>query len=341
MISIGPHTLRNSVALAPMAGITDAPFRELAWQLGAGYLVGEMTGSRPELQNSQKTRLRRKAITGALHSVQIAGSEVDWIASAARDAVADGAQVVDINFGCPAKKVCKKAAGSALMADPERLVSLASAAVAALAGTGVPVTAKMRTGPTPDDRNAPEIARRLEAAGVSALAVHGRTRACKFVGAVEYDTIAQVRRAVQIPLFVNGDITTPEEARAALAATGADGVMVGRAALGAPWVPGWIAANLAGEPTAPPPLQERLHLLLAQVRSTHRFYGEAQGVRIARKHIQWCLQHDTLEPQPHLAALSRALVRSPCAASQLELLERAATAGVCAETRDRLAMQAA
>lgn len=315
--------MRNAVALAPMAGVTDVPFRQLAWRFGVGYMVGEMTGSRPELANTRKTLLRREAVNGALHAVQIAGTDVSWIAEATRAAIHGGAAVVDINFGCPAKKVCRKAAGSALMAEPERLLSLAGAAVAAAAEFAVPVTVKMRTGPAPEQRNAPLLARQLEDAGVLGLAIHGRTRACKFVGAVEYDTIAEVRRAVSIPVFANGDIQTPADARNVLAQTGADGVMIGRAALGAPWLPGWIAAELAGIEFQVPDLVQRLGWLQEQLQATHEFYGETQGVRIARKHVQWTLQHPTLCAAAGLPELSRALMRAGCASEQLELVSGA------------------
>ncbi len=323
MLSIGPHRLRNVVALAPMAGVTDVPFRQLAWRLGVGYMVGEMTGSRPELANSRKTLQRREAVAGALHSVQIAGTEINWMAQAARDAIAQGAAVVDINFGCPAKKVCRKAAGSALMAEPDRLVALAAATVEAAQEFAVPVTVKMRTGPGPDQKNAPDIARRLRDAGVAGLAIHGRTRACKFTGSAEYDTIARVKSAVEIPVLANGDIETAEEARAVLAQTGADGVMIGRAALGAPWLPGWIAAELAGQSLCLPDLAQRLAWLEEQLHATHAFYGAEQGVRLARKHIQWSLQHKTLVADRDLESLSRALMRAVCAGEQLDLLAQA------------------
>lgn len=348
MLSIGPHSLPNAVALAPMAGVTDVPFRQLAWRLGVGYMVGEMTGSRPELANTRKTLLRREAVAGALHAVQIAGTESDWMAQATRSAILAGAQLIDINFGCPAKKVCRKAAGSALMAEPERLLALADAVLGAAREFAVPVTVKMRTGPDPESRNAPQLARALEDLGVSALAIHGRTRACKFVGAVEYDTIAAVVAAVAIPVFANGDVCTPRDARLVLAQTGAAGVMIGRAALGAPWLPGWIATELTGVTYDVPNVQQRLSWLREQLLATHAFYGEQQGVRIARKHVAWTLQHPTLveqasganaglksaedlapktaeatAAQQEFRALSRALLRAGCANEQLDLLDGA------------------
>ncbi len=325
MINIGSHTLRNRVALAPMAGVTDVPFRQLAWRLGAPYMVGEMTGSRPELANTRKTLLRRERVRGCVHAVQIAGTDVNWMADAVRGAIEGGAEIVDLNFGCPAKKVCRKAAGSALMANPAQILALTQAAVAAAQPAGVPVTVKTRTGPAPDQRNALELSRALEQTGISALAIHGRTRACKFVGNVEFDTVARVKSAVRIPVFANGDICNPRDARRVLAQTDADGVMIGRAALGAPWLPGWIAADLEDRPTDLPSLFVRLQWLREQLVATHKFYGVEQGVRIARKHVQWTLAHDTLDEADTLAGLlsatSRQILRAPCANQQLDLLD--------------------
>lgn len=325
MISIGSHTIRNPVALAPMAGVTDVPFRQIAWRLGVGYMVGEMTGSRPELKHTRKTLLRREAVKGSLHAVQIAGTEADWIAEAVRDAIECGAQIVDLNFGCPAKKVCRKAAGSALMAQPERMLALTATAVKTAESAGVPVTVKMRTGPSPEYRNALPLAQALEQSGVAALAIHGRTRACKFVGSVEFDTVAQVKQAVAIPVFANGDICSPMDARRVLARTGADGVMVGRAALGAPWLPAWIAAELAQRPFCLPTFATRLSWLRQQVAATQQFYGEEQGVRIARKHVQWTLTHDTLPANDHelgvIGAVTKQILRTPSAQEQLDLID--------------------
>jgi len=331
MFSLGSHSLRNAVALAPMAGVTDVPFRQLAWRLGVGYMVGEMTGSRPELRHTRKTLLRREAVAGALHAVQIAGTDTQWIADATRDAMESGAAIVDINFGCPAKKVCRKAAGSALMEQPDQLVALAAAAVEATRGSDTIVTVKMRTGPQASNRNAPELACRLQDAGVAGLAIHGRTRACKFNGVAEYDTIAQVKAQIQIPLFANGDIETPADARRVLDHTGADGVMIGRAALGAPWLPAWIAAELRGESYALPDLDQRLAWLMEQLLATHAFYGAEQGGRVARKHIQWTLAHPSLAELVQcddqvllsLKQLASDLVRAPSANAQLGRLSEA------------------
>ena len=331
MFSLGSHKLRNAVALAPMAGVTDVPFRQLAWRLGVGYMVGEMTGSRPELRHTRKTLLRREAVVGALHAVQIAGTDAQWIADATRDAMECEASIVDINFGCPAKKVCRKAAGSALMAQPDQLIALAAAAVEAARGSDTIVTVKMRTGPEASNRNAPELACRLQDAGVAGIAIHGRTRACKFGGAAEYDTIAQVKTLIEIPLFANGDIETPADAQRVLAHTGADGVMIGRAALGAPWLPAWIAAALNGDPYVLPDLDQRLAWLMEQLQATHNFYGSEQGARIARKHIQWTLSHPSLARLARcddqvllsLKRLASDLVRAPSASAQLARLSEA------------------
>jgi len=226
-------------------------------------------------------------------------------------------------MGCPAKKVCRKAAGSALLSQPQLVERLVASVVAAVP---VPVTVKMRTGANPEQRTAPELARRLEAAGAQAIAVHGRTRACKFVGAVEYDTIAAVKAAVRVPVWANGDIATTADARNVLAATGADGVMIGRAALGAPWLPGGIARALTGNLDSDNPLvpgiDDRLQQLIEHVRALHAFYGQQQGLRIARKHVQWTLSHQSLAPHERasLMPFSKTLVRIVDASEQLDFL---------------------
>ena len=307
-----------------MAGVTDAPFRELAWRAGAGYVVAEMTSAKPALWNTEKSRARRRQIgTDAPWVVQIAGSEPLALADAARRNWQAGADIIDINFGCPAKKVCRRAAGSALLSQPLLVEQLVAAVVAAVP---LPVTVKMRTGPNPEQRCAPELARRLEGVGVRAIAVHGRTRACKFVGNVEYDTIAAVKDAVSVPVWANGDINRLSQARVVLAATAADGVMIGRAALGAPWLPGVLAQALArdlnDERVLMPCLDDRLQQLGEQVRLLQNFYGPAQGLRIARKHAQWCLTHETLtgEERSVLAPFAKTLVRINDAAEQLDFL---------------------
>ena len=245
MVAIGHYTLRNPVVLAPMAGITDLPFRELVWELGAGLVVAEMTSVNPQLWSTRTSLLRRERGAGRPRVVQIAGGDPQLVANAAALAAAAGAEIVDVNMGCPAKKVCNQAAGSALLRDEALVARILRAAVAAVT---VPVTVKIRTGWAPDQRNGVTIARIAQDAGVASIAVHGRTRACRFVGAVEYDTIAAIKAAVTIPVFANGDISSAAQARAVLAHTRADGVLIGRAALGAPWLPGDIAAALAGAP---------------------------------------------------------------------------------------------
>ncbi len=269
-----------------MAGVTDRPFRMLCKQLGAGYAVSEMVASNPQLRGTEKSRRRiDHAGEVAPIAVQIAGADPQMLADAARYNVERGAQIIDINMGCPAKKVCNTAAGSALLAN-EPLVSAILAAV--VAAVDVPVTLKIRTGPTPDARNAVAIARRAEDAGIQALTVHGRTRACAFAGAVEYDTIAAVKRAVAIPVIANGDIDTPERAAAVLAHTGADAVMIGRAAKGRPWIFREILHYFATGCHLPPPLVgEARTLILDHLADHHAFYGEDAGVRIARKHLGW------------------------------------------------------
>lgn len=282
MVAIGPHKLRNNVLLAPMAGVTDVPFRALTWRFGVGHVVSEMVGSKAELWATEKSRLRRGTVDGISPvAVQIAGGDPQIIAEAARRHWQDGADIVDINFGCPAKKVCRKAAGSQLLGDATLVREIIAAAVDAVP---VPVTIKMRTGLSPEARNGVEIARIAEGEGVAAIAVHGRTRACKFEGAVELDTIAAIKAAVGVPVFANGDIVDVQSAAAVLRKTDADGVMIGRAALGAPWLPGQIAGV-----TGALPLAEKLAVVREHVSAGHAYYGEP-GVKIMRKHVQWYLE---------------------------------------------------
>ena len=283
---IGAHVLRNALLVAPMAGITDRPFRRLARRYGAALAVSEMISSRPELRETRKSRLRRDhAGEAGPISVQIAGADPAMLAEAARFNVDQGAQIIDINMGCPAKKVCNVAAGSALL-ENEALVGRILAAV--VAAVDVPVTLKIRTGPSPERRNAVRVARIAEDSGVQMLAVHGRTRACAFGGSAEYRTIAEVKASVGIPVVANGDIATPEDARRVLQATGADGVMVGRAAQGRPWLFREIAHYLAtGERLAPPGMEEVCAVLVEHLEGLYDLYGEEQGARIARKHIGW------------------------------------------------------
>lgn len=305
MIEIGSHRLPNSVALAPMAGVTDLPFRNLCSQFGAGLVVSEMISSNPRLRNSAKTQWRsRHDHEVAPRSVQIAGSEPLQMAAAARYNVERGAQIIDINMGCPAKKVCRKAAGSALLADEARVQSILQAVIGAV---DVPVTLKIRTGSAPDARNGVSIARIAEDTGIAALAVHGRTRACAFGGHAEYDTIASIVTAINIPVFANGDIDSPQMAADVMAHTGAAGVMIGRAAQGRPWLCGQIATYLeTGIIATPLAAAEQLATLYRHVTQLHDFYGDFMGVRIARKHVGWYLNadRDTREQHRHFNRLT-------------------------------------
>ncbi len=316
MLQIGPHKLANRVALAPMAGVTDLPFRRLCARLGAGLVVSEMITSDPGLRNSRKTAWRSRH-DGEIEprSVQIAGSDPQQMATAANYNVALGAQVIDINMGCPAKKVCRKAAGSALLADERLVADILKAVVGAV---DVPVTLKIRTGSNPGARNGVAIARIAEDAGVTALAVHGRTRACAFRGEVEYDTIANIVAATDFPVFANGDIDSPEKAAAVMAHTGAAGVMIGRAAQGKPWLCGQVAAHLDTGVTPPDPeLQQQWRLIRKHVQALHVFYGEFMGVRIARKHVAWYLQDN-----PDHSHHRRLFNQIEHAAGQLDCIDR-------------------
>lgn len=289
---IGPYTLPNPLIVAPMAGVTDRPFRLLCRRLGAGLAVSEMVIADSSLWHTRKSRLRLDH-TGEPEprSVQIAGGDPDMLANAARVNAAHGAQIIDINMGCPAKKVCNKAAGSALMKDESLVRDILTAVVAAV---DVPVTLKMRTGWDREHRNAPLIARMAEDAGIQALAIHGRTRADAYKGDAEYDTIAAVKDKVGIPVFANGDITSPRAAQQVLRHTGADGLLIGRAAQGSPWIFREILHFLeTGQTLAPPALVEVEQILMEHLEALHAFYGDLMGVRIARKHVGWYLQsHD-------------------------------------------------
>ena len=287
-VRIGPYELPNRLILAPMAGVTDRPFRQLCRRLGAGLVVSEMLTSDVRLWHSRKSRLRMlHADDAEPRSVQIAGGDPRMLAEAARANVELGAQIIDINMGCPAKKVCNKAAGSALMKD-ERLVTEILAAV--VGAVDVPVTLKIRTGWDHDNKNGLTVARIAEQEGIAALAVHGRTRADLYTGEAEYDTIAAIKQAVSIPVFANGDITSPEKARQVLAHTGADALLIGRAAQGRPWIFREINHFLeTGEHLPEPGLQEVERILLDHLSALHAFYGDEMGVRIARKHVGWYL----------------------------------------------------
>jgi tRNA-dihydrouridine synthase B len=283
---IGQYKLKNNLFLAPMAGVTDRPFRRLCRELGAGMAASEMVSSNSLLWGSEKTR-RRADHTGeeAPRAVQIVGADPAMMAQAARYNTDHGAQIIDINMGCPAKKICRVYAGSALMQNEKLVAEILQAVVKSV---DVPVTLKIRTGWDRANRNGTAIARLAEACGVQALAVHGRTRADAFQGEAEYETIAAIKNAVAIPVIANGDITSPEKAAEVLKHTGADGLMIGRAAQGNPWIFREIAHYLAtGTKLPPPPVTEVRDTLLAHLENLYAFYGEFSGVRMARKHISW------------------------------------------------------
>ena len=286
MFNIGPYQIQNQTVLAPMAGVTDLPFRRLCRKMGAGLVVSEMVAADPNTWSTRKSRLRVQfGDEPAPRSVQIAGYDPQMMAEAALFNVQLGAEIIDINMGCPAKKVCKRAAGSALLQNPELVESIFSAVVSAV---DVPVTLKIRTGWDRQNRNAETIARIAEDSGVAALAVHGRTKACRFVGEVEYDTIAKVVDAVSIPVLANGDITDPQGAVSVLKHTGAAAVMIGRAAQGNPWIFNQINHYLKyDQPLAPPSMEECSQVMSEHLLALHEFYGETGGVRISRKHIGW------------------------------------------------------
>lgn len=285
-MQIGPYRIEPNVILAPMAGVTDKPFRQLCKRLGAGLAVSEMTTSDPRFWNTSKSRTRMDHDgEPAPISVQIAGTVPATMADAARHNVDHGAQIIDINMGCPAKKVCNAWAGSALMRDDALVADIVSAVVNAV---DVPVTLKIRTGWDAEHRNAPAIARIAEDCGIAALAVHGRTRDQQYTGTAEYDTIAAIKAMLKIPVLANGDIDSPLKAAEVLRHTGVDAVMVGRAAQGRPWIFREIAHYLAtGELLPPPELSEVRDILLGHLQALHAFYGEIPGVRIARKHLGW------------------------------------------------------
>lgn len=313
-MQIGPYTFPNRVALAPMAGVTDRPFRQLCRRLGAGMTASEMLTSDTRLWDSVKSR-RRLDHSGEPGPVivQIAGAEPGMIAGAARRSVDQGAQIVDINMGCPMKKVCNQMAGSALLRDEPRVARILEAAVGAVS---VPVTLKIRTGWAPDQRNGVRIARLAEEAGVAALAVHGRTRACRFGGEAEYDTIRDIKRAVSIPVIANGDIDSPARAARVLALTGADGVMIGRAAQGRPWIFREVDHYLrTGRDLGQPASSEVRDIMLTHLEQLYSFYGEYTGLRVARKHLSWyCRSRADAEP------FRRKMVRVESAAEQLRLV---------------------
>ena len=315
-MQIGPYRLDNPIALAPMAGVTDRPFRQLCRELGAGYVVTEMVSSNPKLKNTRKT-LWRSNFEGepAPLAVQIVGSEPKTLAEAAIYNVDQGAQIIDINMGCPAKKVCGKLGGSALLSDVVLVKDILQAVVGAV---DVPVTLKIRTGPDRGNRNGLEVAMIAEEAGVAALAVHGRTRADRFKGEAEYDTIQTICKSTALPVFANGDVTTAEQARQVLEYTGAAGLMVGRGAQGNPWIFREFSHYLQSGEILPPPEPDEVHSVMSDhLHRLHDFYGERHGVRVARKHIGWYLKN-----RPNSKQILYDLMRVQTAKEQFQLLKQ-------------------
>jgi tRNA-dihydrouridine synthase B len=311
---IGPHVLDAPVILAPMAGVTDKPFRRLARRFGAGLAVSEMTIAEPRLWRTRKSmwRMDHAGESGPV-AVQIAGYDPTMLADAARHNVALGADIIDINMGCPAKKVCNVAAGSALLRDEVLVARILEAVVAAVP---VPVTLKIRTGYARSARNANAIARIAESAGIAAIAIHGRTREDRFDGEAEHDTARRIKAEVGIPVIVNGDIATPSQAAAVLTRTGADAVMIGRAALGRPWIFREIAHFLATDaPLAAPSPAAVSEILLEHLDALYAFYGEETGVRVARKHIGWYAKDD-----PRAAELRGAVNRAATGGEQMRMV---------------------
>ncbi|NOI66274.1 tRNA dihydrouridine synthase DusB [Vibrio sp. 99-8-1] len=289
VLRIGKHQLKNNLIVAPMAGVTDRPFRELCLRYGAGMAVSEMMSSNPRVWKTSKSQQRmvHEGESG-IRSVQIAGSDPQLMAEAAQFNVDNGAQIIDINMGCPAKKVNKKLAGSALLQHPEMIKNILSAVVNAV---DVPVTLKTRTGWDTDNKNCVEIAKMAEDCGIQALALHGRTRACMYKGEAEYNSIKAVKNAISIPVIANGDIDSVEKAKYVLDYTGADALMIGRPAQGRPWIFKEIQHYLENGTTMPAlPLEEVKAILLGHVQELHQFYGEFLGPRIARKHVGWYLK---------------------------------------------------
>ncbi|WP_354623628.1 tRNA dihydrouridine synthase DusB [Psychromonas sp. MME2] len=312
---IGQYQLDSNIILAPMAGVTDRPFRELCRSQGAGLAVSEMLSSNPRVWNSTKSKLRMDYHDeSGIRSVQIAGSEPAAMAATARLCVQQGAQIVDINMGCPAKKVNKKMAGSALLPHPELVQAILECVVDAV---DVPVTLKIRTGWDPENRNGLEIAQIAQQSGIQALAVHGRTRQCLYNGFAEYDTIKKIKENVTIPVIANGDITSVEKAKFVLESTGADAIMIGRGAQGAPWIFNEIDHYLkTGEQAVPLNKIEISAILLNHVQALHAFYGEVMGPRIARKHVGWYLKE-----QDQLGYFKRKFNAIDCPSKQLSTLE--------------------
>jgi len=314
-MQIGPYKLSNNLVLAPMAGITDRPFRQLCKRMGAGMAVSEMVSSNSLLWGSEKTK-RRANHEGETEpkSVQIMGADPALMAEAARYNADNGAQIIDINMGCPAKKVCNVAAGSALLQHESLVKQILEAVVGAV---NIPVTLKIRTGWDTENRNGVNIGRIAQESGIQALAVHGRTRACAYRGDAEYDTIAAIKQAITIPVIANGDITSPEKAKFVLERTGVDGIMVGRAAQGRPWIFREIEHFLkTGEHLPEPSIQEVRDILIGHLHNLYDFYGEYTGVRMARKHISWYSKG-----QRHGGAFRQAVNRVDSIEEQLKMTE--------------------
>lgn len=314
-MQIGPYILKNNLILAPMAGVTDRPYRQICKQMGAGMAVSEMISSNSLLWGSEKTK-RRANHDGETEPrcVQIAGADPKLLAKAAQHNVENGAQMIDINMGCPAKKICNVMAGSALLKDETLVGKILEAVVNAVE---VPVTLKIRTGWDKQHRNGVRIAQIAEQAGIQALAIHGRTRACGFSGEAEYDTIAAIKATIKIPVIANGDIRSPEKAKYVLDYTGADAVMIGRAALGYPWIFREIDYYLkTGQKLPPPSVTEIRDTLLAHLDNLYQFYGEYTGVRMARKHLSWYSKG-----QPHGAVFRNTVNRVESRLEQLQLTE--------------------
>ncbi|BCN93993.1 tRNA-dihydrouridine synthase B [Thiomicrorhabdus immobilis] len=323
MLQIGPYQFEHNIVLAPMAGITDAVFREICRQNGASYTLAEMVASKKQLWESKKSSTRHVDLNDPEpRAVQLIGTDPQELADAAAWQVSQGAQIIDLNMGCPAKKVCSVAAGSALMADPDKVRKIFNAVVNAV---DVPVTVKTRTGTDFDNKNAMQIAQIAESEGLKAITIHGRTREDKFQGHAEYDTIKQVKQQVNIPVIANGDICTPEQADFVLKYTTADGIMIGRASQGYPWIFRELNHYLnTGQKLAAPSLLEFETTMLQHTQGLHALYGEILGVRIARKHIGWYAQSlDNKLNQQGKGALLRKefnLLNSPI--EQIDLLEQ-------------------
>ncbi|QLE84046.1 tRNA dihydrouridine synthase DusB [Shewanella sp. Scap07] len=294
-MQIGPYQLKNQLIVAPMAGVTDQPFRNLCLRYGAALAVSEMLSSNPDVWDTDKSRHRMShAGEDGIRSVQIAGSDPELMAQAAVVNVQQGAHIIDINMGCPAKKVNKKLAGSALLQDPVQVEAILRAVVAAV---DVPVTLKIRTGWAPEHKNGVQIAQIAENCGIASLAVHGRTRQCMYKGHAEYDTIKAIKQHVSIPVVANGDICTPEKAQFVLEHTGADAIMIGRGAQGRPWIFREIQHYLeTGNKLAPVEVDEKRQVMLEHLKNLYALYGEYKGIRIARKHVGWYLDQDVQRP---------------------------------------------